>query len=88
MDLKRNVGPRERVVRLGGGIAAGAAAMLLPELGLLRIPLGLLGFIGLATGSSRYCPVNEALGIDNFTPALERARRKRELHPSPGLSQY
>lgn len=87
MKLNRNVGSTERVFRLGAGIAAGAAALLLPELRGLRIPLAIAGVTALVTGVSRYCPINHALGIDNYTRSLERKRARRELMPTPGLSQ-
>ncbi len=89
--MNRNVGSAERVFRLGAGIAASAAALLLPELRGLRIPLTIVGFAGLFTGTTRYCPINQAFGIDNYTPSIERKlardRERRELRPTPGLSQ-
>ena len=72
---------------------AGRAALLVEDLGVWRIPLGIVSVVGIATGVSRYCPVNEALGIDNARKGIERklmkeARGKSELKPTPGLSQY
>ncbi len=91
--MKRNVGRVERVVRLSAGIAAGAAALLVEDLGVWRIPLGIVSLAGIATGVSRYCPVNQALGVDNYRKSVERtlmreARGRKELQPTPGLSQY
>lgn len=91
--MKRNVGRIERVLRLSTGIAAGAAALLVEDLGVWRIPLGIVSVAGLATGTSRYCPINQALGIDNYRKGVERrlmkeARGRKELKPTPGLSQY
>ncbi len=58
-----NVGSNERVVRLSLGIAAAAGAIFAK--GMWRIPLALAGVSGIATGLTRYCPVNRLLGIDN-----------------------
>lgn len=62
MALQCNVGGTERTARLAAGVA------LLPVALFSRLsrPLRLLalvgGTIGLATGLSHYCPVNQLLG--------------------------
>lgn len=56
MRFQKNLGPRERIVR----IAAGAAIMLCGLAGLGMTPLGLgiaaVGAVSIATGLARYCP--------------------------------
>lgn len=90
--LRKNVGPTERKLRFAGSVAAGAAALLLPELGAARVPLGVLSAMWMVTGLTRFCPMNALLGIDRYTPGVERQiekeRRRRELLPSPGLNPY
>lgn len=54
-----NVGKTEQVVRISAG-----AAILLAGLA-YRSWWGLLGLAPIITGSMRYCPVNQVLGIGN-----------------------
>ncbi len=55
--MKCNVGKTEQLIRIGAGV------------GLITIGYcyrkwwGLLGILPVITGSARYCPVNEAMGI-------------------------
>jgi hypothetical protein len=69
--MKPNVGPTERTLRLG----AGTAALLVLPFVRSRWASALLGALatsGITTGLSRYCPLNDALGIDN-APGLGRS---------------
>ena len=78
--MTRNVGSNERYVRLGAGIAAAAAAT--QTSGWQRAALGGVAAAGLATGLSRYCPINQAVGRDAFhggQPLLEQGQRDTEL---------
>ncbi|MBI2393403.1 MAG: DUF2892 domain-containing protein [Deltaproteobacteria bacterium] len=92
MRISKNVGPTERKLRFAGSVAAGAAALLVPELGRSRIPLGIVSAELMFTAITRFCPMNALLGIDRYTPGVERRiekdRRRRELLPSPGLNPY
>lgn len=61
----RNVGKEERVVRLGVGLAAGAAAI---GVGIpwLKAVLAVASLAGLGTAAAGYCPVNKAVGRDSY----------------------
>jgi hypothetical protein len=61
--MHQNVGPRERLVRLALGTAAGAAAMAMPR-GWQRSTLCGISTAGFLTALTRYCPLNAALGVD------------------------
>lgn len=63
--MKRNVGPREQLFRIGIGSAALAGAAFLPNLRRWRWVLGAWGLANLASGLTRYCPSNQLTGIDN-----------------------
>ncbi len=63
--MKQNVGPRERMVRVGTGSLALLLAALSPRLGRWRWLVGGLGLMNLATAWARACPTNALLGIDN-----------------------
>jgi hypothetical protein len=77
------------MLRLSTGVAAGTAALLADDLGALRIPLGIVGLAGLATGAARYCPMKHALGLGTEHGETTRARKRlADLEPTPGLSQY
>ena len=75
MDLliKCNVGPRERLARFAAGVAATAGAFYAPNKG-AKIALGAIGAAGLATGVTRYCPLNHALGVNRCQPAYRSVR--------------
>lgn len=77
--MNRNIGSTERYVRLGAGIAAAAAAAR--TTGWPRTALGTVAAAGLATGLSRYCPVNQAVGRDSLhgQSPLEQGLRDTEL---------
>jgi hypothetical protein len=65
--MTRNVGRTERVARLALGATALAAAAR--TTGWPRYLLGGVSAIGLGTGLTGYCPVNQAMGIDRYHPA-------------------
>ena len=60
--MKHNVGDTERIARLAIGAAAGAAAMA-ADRPWQKAALGIVAASGLATGFTRYCPMNQALGM-------------------------
>jgi len=60
-----NVGPRERIIRLASGMALGALAAGRPMTAWKRIALGAVAAAEVITATTRYCPVNKLLGIDN-----------------------
>ena len=66
--IKCNVGPNERKYRFILGSAALAAAYKTGNKGLGAL-LGSLGFAGITTAMSRYCPMYHALGINKCQPA-------------------
>jgi hypothetical protein len=63
--MKRNVGPREQLFRIGIGCAALVGVALLPKLRSWRWLLGTWGLANIATALTRYCPSNQLTGIDN-----------------------
>jgi hypothetical protein len=63
--MKKNVGPREQLLRIGIGSAALTAALVQPRLGGWRWGLGIAGVMELGTGLLRWCPISALLGIDN-----------------------
>ncbi len=70
--MKKNVGPREKYVRLGVGLAA---LSLLPftKSRILSRLLGMTMAAGLSTGFAGFCPINRALRIGS----PKKAPRKR-----------
>ena len=62
--MKRNVGERERYVRLALGAAAALAAA--KTTGWQRSLWGGLAAMEITTGLTQYCPVSQALGIDTY----------------------
>ncbi len=62
--LPCNVGRTEQKIRIAAGSAMVAAAMLAPLGRTTRVALGLLGAMELVTGSTRYCPLWQAIGVD------------------------
>lgn len=85
--MNPNVGDKEQMVRMVGGVAALMGAMMVRS-NALRIPLALAGLMGLTTAMTRYCPVNKALGIDTRSHK-ERARdvtRRRVGKPKETLA--
>lgn len=64
MQFQKNVGPRERIVR----IVAGAAMVLCGLAGIGMTPLGIgiaaAGAVSIVTGLVRYCPACAIAGKD------------------------
>jgi len=73
--MQCNVGPKERVARIGAGVVAGGVAVsgLVPLWG--QVLLGIVGVTGLATGVTRYCPANQLLGYNGCAPEGKKTRR-------------
>ena len=59
-----NVGRTEQTIRLVTGGALLTAAALAPLGRGWRIGLAVLGVAEIVTGATRYCPINQALGIN------------------------
>lgn len=62
MNMKMNVGPNEKYMRIGMGIFA-AAIIPFVRSGWAKSLLGMAATSGIATGVTRYCPINQALGL-------------------------
>ncbi len=62
MAIECNVGGTDRTARIGFGAALLGAGILAPIGTPLRIVSAVLGTVGLVTGFSRYCPINQAMG--------------------------
>ena len=62
--IKCNVGENERIARLALGTAAATAAFVSGR-GIVKPILAGLGLFGILTAATRYCPVNQALGVNN-----------------------
>jgi hypothetical protein len=75
--MKCNVGPTERIARLAIGAAAGVAAM--QTRGWPRAVLATVAVSGLTTGTTRYCPVNQALGLECESSRLDEGRQNAEI---------
>jgi hypothetical protein len=73
--MKKNVGRAERWGRIGGGVLAilASSSVRVPRWG--RNVLRSIGISGVITGSTRYCPINEAVGYNGYRPS-ERVRDK------------
>lgn len=65
LERARNVGRPERGVRLGVGLAAGAAALGV-SVPWLRAVFAVASLLGLGTAAVGYCPVNKAMGRDSY----------------------
>jgi hypothetical protein len=76
--MTKNVGEQEKAIRLlAGGVFL--AAGILP-----RRLLGLAGLVLLWTASTRYCPMNEALGINRAEqPEGESGETPAVSQPQP-----
>ena len=84
--MTRNVGSMERYARLAAGFAAGVAA--LNASGWQRAALGTVAAMGLGTGLTRYCPINQAMGrqaFDGDSP-LEQGLRDTELRRQTSMA--
>ncbi|MBC7690222.1 MAG: DUF2892 domain-containing protein [Methylotenera sp.] len=66
MTLNKNVGSAERVARLGIGLTAGALLLSGRFTRPLEAFFGVVGLAGIFTGTTRYCPINHALGMNHF----------------------
>jgi len=77
--MKKNVGNIERFGRIGGGILALFASNSdrLPRWG--RNVLRSIGLSGVITGTTRYCPINEAVGYNGYRPSERIRDRFRSL---------
>ena len=77
--MQRNVGSAERYARLALGAVAGAAAA--STSGWPRAALGTVAAAGLATGVTRYCPINQAAGRDSYhgRSPLDEGRHDAEI---------
>jgi Protein of unknown function (DUF2892) len=69
--IQCNIGRSEQKFRLGMGTALLAAAAFAPLSRGWRIGLSIVGAAELITGTTRYCPISQALGI-NTCAADER----------------
>ncbi len=72
--MQCNVGSKERIARIGLGLLAGGVAVSGSVSGWVQGILGVVGLAGLATGITRYCPVNQMVGY-NGCAADEKAPR-------------
>jgi hypothetical protein len=63
--MESNVGKYERIARVGLGVLAAMAAFR--SRSGWRWPLAAISTSGIITGLTQYCPINQALGIDNST---------------------
>lgn len=68
--LPCNVGRTEQKIRVAAGTAMLAAAIFAPLGRTTRVTLGILGAMELVTGSTRYCPLWQAIGVDTNRGAL------------------
>jgi hypothetical protein len=66
-DSNCNVGRTEQKFRIATGSALLAAAAFAPVSRGWRIGFALIGAAELVTGAMRYCPINQALGINTCT---------------------
>lgn len=79
-QTKQNVGGWDKNMRLVAGGALLAAALLPPVRSAWRIVALVLGATEVITGLTRYCPMNEAFGLNTATPKGE-ASPGRNLRP-------
>lgn len=75
--MKQNVGGTDRDIRLVAGTAAMVAGLLAPLSTGWRAGLLALGSAELFTATTRYCPLNEAVGVNTSLP--EPVATAREL---------
>ncbi len=82
--MKTNVGTYERFFRIGLGAVSLAVVPFVPSR-LGQVLLGAFGVTGLATGLSRYCPVNEAMGFHSGIDreSIDALRHKFQSSISP-----
>ncbi len=78
--MKCNVGGWDRTLRLASGLGVLGFGLLGPvERRTLRAAAVGLGAVQLLTGLSRYCPLNQALGVNTCDPTTRAARQIRQL---------
>ncbi len=65
MGMIKNVGAMEGKLRMAAGICA-LVAFPFVRGAWAKALLGTIATSGLATGASRYCPINEAMGVNRF----------------------
>jgi len=65
MGMRKNVGAMEGKLRMGAGVCA-LIALPFARATWAKALLGTIATSGLATGASRYCPINEAMGVNRF----------------------
>lgn len=59
-----NVGQTEQIIRISTGVALITAAAVAPINRGLRLGMAAVGMMELITGSTRYCPLWQSLGIN------------------------
>ncbi len=72
--MKQNVGGMDRTARFVIGIVLLAVALFAPAAMGWRIVALIIAVIALVTATTRYCPVNAAIGID--TSGGAKAQKK------------
>lgn len=71
--MECNVGGLDRNVRIGMGIATLALGLFGPLGRGARIASLIIGATELITGATRYCPVNQLLGLNTCQPDFREA---------------
>jgi hypothetical protein len=74
IDIRCNVGTQERVFRFLTGVAATSFAFSSKSPG-IKVLAGGIGLLGLGTGITRYCPINQLLGLNRCQPAFRSVRQ-------------
>jgi len=75
--MTRNVGPNERWIRLGAGMATGIVAAAAPMPRTLRGLLLVTAGAGMLTALTRFCPINAMLGINNCRSEFRWPQRRQ-----------
>ena len=81
--MKKNVGTKEKYVRIGLGVAAGIAALKFRKNKLVSGLLFSAAASNLKSGVSQYCPLKSALGFEN----LDLNKITRKFPPAPVQGQ-
>lgn len=81
--MNKNVGTKEKYVRIGLGVAAGLAALKFRKNKLVSGLLVSAAASNLKTGFSQYCPMKAALGFEN----IDLAKIARKFPPAPVQSK-
>ncbi len=74
--MRQNVGGWDRNLRLACGTSAVLAALVIPLPKSWKIGLLTLGATELLTATTRYCPLNHALGVNTKYQRLTDAARQ------------